>query len=685
MQAQQPEISPAAVIPASSPRTPNYPFAAIVGQEEMRLALLLNAVDPRIGGVLIRGEKGTAKSTVARALAELLPELAVVRGCPYNCDPDNPAEQDAEHRAVTDCLPVERRAMRVVELPLNATEDRLAGTLDIRAALSTGQYRFEPGLLAAANRGILYVDEVNLLPDHLVDLLLDTAAMGRNTVEREGVSVTHPARFLLIGTMNPEEGELRPQLLDRFGLCVDVSGLAEIDARVEVMRRRTAYERDASQFAAAWESDTAALRERLVTARLCLPAVQASDDVLRTIAGLTLDLGVDGHRADLAILRTASAIAAYEFRDVVTRDDVRRAAALALPHRLRRRPFEQEQLTEERLQDALDRQPDVAGDERSPGLDDAGQGDGQQSEDDAPTDGSEGQPAPPEQRPAPPGDPLALPALALARDRTPRTGAGRRQQSLTTDRRGRVVGTRSPDEPTPDIALGATVRAAIARTPDPGQIGGAESAERPFLVQGEDVRVHVRERKIGATIIFIVDASGSMAARERLEAAKGAALTLLTEAYQRRDSVALIAFRGTSAETLLPPTNSVELVNARLGELSAGGRTPLAAGLRAGLELIRQVRSRDPRAIIVPVLITDGRANEAESGGAPLDEALALATRFTQPGVHSLVLDSESGFPRLGLAARLAEQAGARYVHLAELTARSVAESVQRVTAEVSG
>jgi Mg-chelatase subunit ChlI len=237
----------------------DYPFTAIVGQEQMRLALLLNAIDPRIGGVLIRGEKGTAKSTMARSLAGLLPAQRVVRDCPYGCDPDDPAEQDDEHRGVAG-LPVVTRPMPLVTLPMNATEDRVAGTLDVRAALTRGEYRFEPGLLAAAHRGILYIDEVNLLPDHLVDLILDAAAAGRNTVEREGVSVTHPARFMLIGTMNPEEGELRPQLLDRFGLCVEVAGITEVEARVEVMRRRMAFEADPAGFVEAWRQQEAALR-----------------------------------------------------------------------------------------------------------------------------------------------------------------------------------------------------------------------------------------------------------------------------------------------------------------------------------------------------------------------------------------------------------------------------------------
>lgn len=657
-----------------------YPFTAIVGQEEMRLALLLNAIDPRIGGVLIRGEKGTAKSTMARSLAELLPEQRVVRDCPYGCDPDDPAEQDSAHRDGGETLAVDLRPMRVVELPINAAEDRVTGTLDLRAALTVGEYRFEPGLLAAANRGILYVDEVNLLPDHLVDLVLDAAAMGRNTVEREGVSISHPARFVLIGTMNPEEGELRPQLLDRFGLCVEVGGIAEIDQRVQVMRRRMAFESDPVAFAGEWEAEQRALRERVVRGRALLPVVQAPDENVRTIAALAVEMGVDGHRADIVILRTASAIAAFEGRTMVTRGDVHRAAALALPHRLRRRPFEQQQFTEECLQEAIDRAGRVAEAEQE--RDDGARGEGQGAEDrEQPGEragGSSGPPPTPE--PAPSSDPLALPKLELSQDRTPRAGSGRRLRTPSADDRGRYVRAAMPDGTTDDIAVGATLRAAIgARVEaDPGERGPA------LAVRPEDLRAKVRERKVGASIIFIVDASGSMGARRRLEAAKGAALTLLTEAYQRRDRVALIAFRGSSAEAVLPLTDSVELVERQLSTLPTGGRTPLAEGLRTGLELIRQLRLKDRQALAVPVLITDGKANATSGHGSPVEEALAAAGGYQQPGVHSLVLDTENDFLTFGLAARVAERAGARYVRLADLSAESVAASVQGVAAALA-
>jgi len=642
----------------------SYPFTAIVGQEQMRLALLLNAVDPRIGGVLIRGEKGTGKSTIARALAGLLPEQRVVRDCPYNCDPDNPAEQDAAHRGLGSALSLALRPVRVVELPLNASEERLAGTLDLRAALTEGAYRFEPGLLASANRGILYVDEVNLLPDHLVDLVLDAAAMGRNAVEREGVSVNHPARFVLIGTMNPEEGELRPQLLDRFGLCVDVSGIAELGQRVDVMRRRLAFDRDPAAFADEWRVEQAALRARVVQARTLLPGVSATEETLRTIASLCIELGVDGHRADLVILRAAAAIAALEGRADVTREDVKRAAAFALPHRMRRRPFEEERFTDQRLEDALGRQEEQSQPEDAQ----AQEGQSSKGPDQPPAGDAATPPSPPPSRTS---DPLALPALDLARDRTPRTGAGRRQPTPSADTRGRAVRAEVPRDPSSAIALGATVRAAALHAP-------SRPASGALTIAPDHLRAQVRERTVGTSIIFIVDASGSMAAQRRLAAAKGAALTLLREAYQRRDRVALIAFRGQGAELILPLTNSVELVQARLEDLLTGGRTPLAAGLQAALDLVRQTCLKDPRAICIPVLLTDGKANVSQGNGSPVEEALAVAEAFRQPGVHPLVLDAEHDFLTFGLAGQLAERAGAQYVRLADLTGEAVAAAVQQ-------
>jgi len=336
---------------------PVFPFTAIVGQEKMKRALVLNAVSPEIGGVLIRGERGTGKSTAARALAALLPEIEVVDGCPFSCapgDPEHLCSDCRERLARGEQLSVTRRRTRFVDLPVSATEDRVVGTLDIERALRRGERHFEPGVLAAANRGLLYVDEVNLLDDHVVDLLLDAAAMGTNFVEREGISFVHPARFILVGTMNPEEGELRPQLLDRFALCVEIRSLLDADSRVQILERRLAYEADPEGFARAWAPSEQALSQQIAEARARLPQVTYEPRDLLAIAELTAHLEVDGHRGDIVILKTARANAAFEGRLSISNTDIVQAAELALPHRLKRRPLQENDVEPETLEKKLE-------------------------------------------------------------------------------------------------------------------------------------------------------------------------------------------------------------------------------------------------------------------------------------------------------------------------------------------
>lgn len=318
-----------------------YPFVAIVRQDQMKLALILNIIDPSISGVLIRGEKGTGKSTAVRALANILPEIEVIEGCPFQLEPG------ADHTICRECGPcpepvkVIRRKVQVIELPVGATEDRVVGTMDLERALKKGEKRFEPGILAAAHRGILYVDEVNLLEDHVVDLLLDAAAMGVNTVEREGISVTHPARFTLVGTMNPEEGELRPQLLDRFGLYVHITGIRDAMARVEVMERRVSFEKDPTAFCERWEPESHRLQRQIQEAVQLHPQVVIDREKKLSIARRCIETEVDGHRADIITLKTAKALAAWNGRSEVNDEDIDQALDLALPHRMRRLPFEE--------------------------------------------------------------------------------------------------------------------------------------------------------------------------------------------------------------------------------------------------------------------------------------------------------------------------------------------------------
>lgn len=332
-----------------------FPFTSIVGQEDMKRALLLNIVDPGIGGVLIKGEKGTAKSTTVRSLAQILPPRTSVAGCPFNCDPSRPDRlcPYCAERLAKGPLETTEEPMRVVELPLSATEDRVSGTLDIEHVLKTGERKFEPGVLAQANGNLLYVDEVNLLDDHIVDLLLDSAAMGVNYVEREGVSFSHPSRFVLVGTMNPEEGELRPQLLDRFGLSVDVKGDRDTAKRMEVVRRRMAFDADPEAYTASVKAETDALGESLVKARALLPSVTVDDSILEAVVSVTTHFGVDGHRADITMMKAARANAALEGRAQVAKDDIRAVAATVLSHRMRRRPFEEEAFDTEELEGCL--------------------------------------------------------------------------------------------------------------------------------------------------------------------------------------------------------------------------------------------------------------------------------------------------------------------------------------------
>ncbi|MFJ8677058.1 putative cobaltochelatase [Streptomyces sp. NPDC093589] len=685
-----------------------YPFTAVVGMDDMRLGLLLNAISPAIGGVLVRGEKGTAKSTMVRGLTSLMPAVDVVTGCRFACSPaaPDPGCPDGPHEPGA----AEDRPTRMVELPVGASEDRLVGALDIERALSEGVKAFEPGLLADAHRGVLYVDEVNLLHDHLVDLLLDAAAMGASYVEREGVSVRHAARFLLVGTMNPEEGELRPQLLDRFGLTVEVAASREPDQRVEVVRRRLAYDADPAGFAARWAAEEDALRARITVAREVLPEVTLGDKALRQIAATCAAFEVDGMRADIVMARTATALAAWAGRTDVLAEDVRQAALLALPHRRRRNPFDAPGLDEDKLDETLeefggqdgDDDPESEGPDGGPeggpdgGPDGPGgqppQDGGQQDpappaprepepetgpadapETDGPADAPEQQPAEqPAAGPAPQqsavgaGDPfrakrLDVPGLGEGAD-------GRRSRARTAH--GRTTGARRPRGALGKLHLSATVQAAAPHQRARGRDG------RGLVVRRDDLREAVREGREGNLVLFVVDASGSMAARQRMSAVKGAVLSLLLDAYQRRDKIGMITFRGKGAEVALPPTSSVEAGAVRLESLPTGGRTPLSEGLLKAHEVLRVERMRDATRRPLLVVVTDGRAT---GGPQPVERSGRAARLLASEGVASVVVDCESGPVRLGLAGELARELQGTAVTLDELRADSVSALVRDV------
>ena len=605
-----------------------YPFSALVGQDQLRLALVLCAVRPEIGGVLIRGEKGTAKSTAVRGLAQVLTAV----------DPQ----------------------ARLVELPIGATEDRVVGSLDLQRVLRDGEQAFSPGLLSRAHGGVLYVDEVNLLHDHLVDVLLDAAAMGRVHVERDGISHSHEARFTLIGTMNPEEGELRPQLLDRFGLTVDVRASRDVDVRVDVIRRRMDFEADPEAFAARYADEDAELARRIAAARAGVREVVLPDNELRRIAALCAAFDVDGMRADLVVARTAVAHAAWRGSHAVAEEDIRVAAELALPHRRRRDPFDDPGLDPDQLDDALSQAGEAADEPQpEPEPDPPGGGD---ASGDAPDQAAQ------QRNSAPSRTRSSGPPAASFRTRAlvvPGVGEGAPgRRSRARNRAGKSVAATTNPETGYGVHLFGTLLAAAGRQRRPGGL----------TIGAPDVRREVREGREGNLVIFVVDASGSMAARDRMAAVGGAALSLLRDAYQRRDKVAVITFRGQQAQVLLPPTSSVHIAGRRLARFDTGGKTPLAEGLLAARDLVVREKAKERARRSLVVVLTDGRAT---GGPDPLGRTRSAAARLVAEGAAAVVVDCETSYVRLGLAELLASQLGAPAVRLAHLRAESLTRVVK--------
>jgi magnesium chelatase subunit D len=652
-----------------------YPFPAVLGGDPdapggldaMALALILCVVDPGIGGVLVRGEKGTAKSTLVRALTQIVPHIDVISGDRFSTDPaePNPLSPDGPFGPET---PVETRPVRLVELPVGATEDRVAGSIDLQQALSDGAVHFEPGLLAKAHRGILYVDEVNLLHDHLVDLLLDAAAMGAVTVERDGISVTHSAKFVLVGTMNPEEGELRPQLLDRFGLTVEVAAPRDPAQRAEVVRRRLSFDADPQAFRTRYADAEERLRIRIRQAQSILARVQLTDALLLKIAEVCSAAGVDGMRADIVMARAAAAHAAWHDRDDVNVDDLRVAARLALPHRRRRNPFDAPGLDDDELDELL---PPDAGDGPDPDTDPDGPGGGHGNDDtgDAPPPGAGSQPdptsTPAERAPVGAGEPYKTRLFTV---RGVGDGhAGRRSRARTTTGRR----TRSQSSTGSGIHLVETVRAAAPHQAARGRSGGR------LLLRPTDLRRAVREGREANLVIFVVDTSGSMAARERMHQVKTAILSLLLDAYRRRDRVGVVTFRDRAAEIALPPTGSVDVAAKRLADLPAGGRTPLAEGLMKAAEVVRRERLRDPSRRPLLVIVTDGRAT---AGPDAVGRSRQVAAYLANEGIGCIVVDCESGRMRMGLAATLAQHLNAVHVALGDVNAEALTDIVRSAT-----
>ena len=648
----------------------DFPLAALVGQEQLKSALLLCAVNPGIGGVLIRGDKGSAKSTAARGLAGVMAPIERVVGCAYNCAPGEPSASCEVCNGAASS--VDTTPVPFVNLPLGASEDRVLGSLDFERALKDGRKAFQPGLLASAHRGILYIDEVNLLPDHLVDVLLDAAAMGINRVQREGLSIQHPARIALVGTMNQEEGELRPQLLDRFGMMVEVRAPQEPRLRAEIVRRRLAWEADPEGFGGAWSEPQVALREQVVRAQALLPKVTIADGLLLLISEVCCSQGVTSLRADLVMNKAARALAALNGRTSVEADDLSQAAMLVLPHRRRAKPFEQPGVDENELQRLLQKAADRAdGDAVSDGRhegDDrggAGQAPAGHGGDNRGSDAVDGEPV--EHVFA--AGMTARPPRIEVRSGFVAGGVVGRRSVAPESRRGREVRA-VPDERPTDLAVTATLHHSLMRT------GGLSSAGR-LEVTSADLHQKVKAGRQGSLMLFVVDASGSMAALQRMEMVKGTVLSLLRDAYERRDEVGVIAFRGTKAELLLSPTRSVDTAEKQLRDLPTGGRTPLAHALQVATDVLsRNVGASRPEPLLI--VLSDGKANVALDGvGDAWQQSLDYAHSFAKKGIAALVLDTEVGFVRMGRAGDLAAALGAQCLSLEEFSAETLSVTIR--------
>ncbi|GAB6100964.1 ATP-binding protein [Thermococcus atlanticus] len=620
-----------------------FPFSAIVGQEKAKLALLCVAVNPLIGGVLLKGDKGTGKSTLVRALANVLPEIEVVADCPFNCNPMNPLEMcDScyERYEGGEELPVARRRMRVVDLPLSVTIDRLVGTVDVERFLSEGKKALQPGILAEANRGVLYIDEVNLLDDYIADSLLDAAAMGWNTIEREGISFRHPARFILVGSMNPEEGELRPQILDRFGLCVEVSAPMNPEDRVEIVKRVEEFHEDPIGFYRKFESEEKRLTERIVKARELLPKVEISDDLLKLLAETVINLGIKTSRAEITTIKTAKAIAALNGRRRVSLEDLEKAMELALPHRLRDKPFQKPPRMKppkpegDKHEHKHEHRHEQGKEEKSGSARSQGAGNLEQNF-------RSGE--------------VKIPRIE-GRNFDGKDFAGYRSSrdvsvTVVNFPKGIPVSYLPPaNGRIKDVDFYNSLVWAVLSGKKP-----------PIRLDLKDVRVRVRRAKAPTLWVLLLDSSGSMAVKRRISIAKGIAEKLVENGYTKRSKMALIVARGKQAEVFVPPTRNYWEVLERIESVPTGGRTPLSSALYNLLLLAGRERMKDKSLKVRAFLITDGKANVPLSGKKIKDEIIELAKALRKKDIELSIYDTRGG----GISP------GVSYLHLLEKAANA--------------
>ncbi len=614
-----------------------YPFSAIVGQTLLKKALLINVVNPTVGGVIISGEKGTGKSTLVRGLGNLIHD------------------------------------MEVIELPLNITEDSLVGAIDIEKAVLEGRRVVNNSILMRANGNILYVDEVNLLNESVTNALLEVAQSGINHVEREGISFTHETSFILVGTMNPEEGGLRPQFLDRFGLYVDVSANRDLDERKDIIKRRIEYEDNPLLFINKWVEEDNNIWNKIEKARKIISTVMVSEDMMKLAAEISMKANCSGHRAEIIMIETSKAIAALNGRKNITIEDLKEAAELAVPHRKRDMPPIISESEEEKDEESSeDNNKESKGEQRNKDDLDRDEDSFEGTEDSKESDESDNSPSSDKETIDDIGDIFKVKDLDIKPlDRRRRKGSGRRSIVKTSELQGQYVRYTLPKGKFKDIAFDATLRAAAPYQCIRDKKGLA------LAIKEQDVREKIREKRTGSTILFVVDASGSMGAQKRMEAVKGAIMSLLNDAYQKRDSVGMIAFRKEKAEIILSITRSVDLAYKRLKDLPTGGKTPLALGLNNGYEILKAAKKRDKDIIPVMVLVSDGRGNVSLGGEDPMKEALKVSKKIALEGIQSIVIDTEQDFVKLNLAEDIAKEMGASYYRLEDLRAEEILNVVR--------